>query len=139
MAQSKEQILIIDDDRVMRMLATTILERAGYEVVEAVDGSDGLSKIRSRPPKMILCDIMMPAPNGFELREALNDDPRLSQIPFIFLTARGAQVDKLRGLGIGADDYIVKPFNGDELLARIKAIFRRTQLLASQRSQNASK
>ena len=128
MIEEQIRVLIIDDDRVMRMLAKTILKRSGYTVLEAVDGADGLEKIKTEKPDVILCDIMMPPPNGFELRNLLNEDSQLSEIPFIYLTARGAQVDKLHGLGIGADDYMVKPFNGDELVARIKALLRRARI-----------
>lgn len=105
-------------------LAATI-KRSGYGVITAEDGDKGLQKAKETLPDLILCDIMMPPPNGFELRKLMSLDPKLASIPFIFLTARTDPMDKINGLKEGADDYITKPFVTDELLARIEAVLRR--------------
>ena len=105
-------------------LAATI-KRSGYGVITAEDGEKGLQKAKETLPDLILCDIMMPPPNGFELRRLMSLDPKLASIPFIFLTARTDPMDKINGLKEGADDYITKPFVTDELLARIEAVLRR--------------
>ncbi|NJN92605.1 MAG: response regulator [Anaerolineales bacterium] len=125
-------VAVIDDAKEVLLHLTLILKRAGYRVVTAVNGREGLSLIQNEHPDIILCDIMMPPPNGFEVRKTLMRDPVTAAIPFIFLTARSAQVDKLTGIECGADDYITKPFDTQELLARIHALLRRTALSRQQ-------
>jgi signal transduction histidine kinase len=122
---TKKIILVIDDDRKFALGLVAVLRREGYQVHHASNGVEGMSAIRNLKPDMILCDIMMPPPNGIQLKAELSQDPIFGQIPFIFLTARTAQVDKLIGLDSGADDYITKPFDIDELLARVQAVLRR--------------
>ncbi len=126
--EAKPTILIIDDDASLRMGLAATLKRRGYETMTAVAGQDGLEKIKTTPPDLILCDVMMPPPNGFELRRQLSQVPAFAQIPFVFLTARADIEDRINGIGQGADDYIVKPFAPQELVARIEAIFRRVEL-----------
>jgi len=101
------------------------IKRQGYQVVTASDGSEGLLKARETLPDLILSDVMMPPPNGFELRKLMEQDPRLASIPFIFLTARSGVEDRVSGIRDGADDYITKPFVTEELFARIEAVLRR--------------
>lgn len=125
-------VAVIDDAKEVLLHLTLILNRAGYRVVTATNGRDGLSLIQNEHPDIILCDIMMPPPNGFELRKILTRDPATAAIPFIFLTARAAQVDKLTGIECGADDYITKPFDTKELLVRINALLRRAALSRQQ-------
>lgn len=125
-------VAVIDDAKEVLLHLTLILKRAGYKVVTAANGRDGLNLIQNEHPDIILCDIMMPPPNGFEVRKILTRDPVTAAIPFIFLTARSAQVDKLTGIEYGADDYITKPFDTQELLARIHALLRRTALSRQQ-------
>jgi len=122
---SDKTILVIDDDRKFSLGLVAILRREGFQVISAVNGADGLAAIRTSKPDIILCDIMMPPPNGIQLKKELSADPQFGQIPFLFLTARVSQADKLAGLEIGADDYITKPFDVNELLARIKSVLRR--------------
>ncbi len=126
MENVSRRILIIDDDDML--LIPTILEQAGYKVLTAINGTEGLQLASEKRPDLIICDIMMPPPNGFEVRRRLNQDPAIKSIPFIFVTALTGQSDRLQGIESGADDYITKPFNRHELLARVKAVLRRSEL-----------
>jgi signal transduction histidine kinase len=125
--EPKRTILIIDDDSALRLGLAATLQRKGYTIITASNGQDGLEKIKSLSPDLILCDVMMPPPNGFELRKLLSLDPGFSGIPFIFVTARTGVEDRLNGFDEGADDYITKPFEPQELVARIEAVFRRVE------------
>jgi len=127
--ESKRQqtILVIDDEPNLLIGVSALLKRHGYLVVIANSGSDGLDLARSSRPDLILSDVMMPPPDGFEVRRQLGNDPELATIPFIFLTARTNAEDRISGIREGADDYITKPFNPDELLARIETVFRRVK------------
>jgi signal transduction histidine kinase len=120
-------ILIVDDEPALRLGLAAKIKRQGYNVVTAIDGSDGMQKARDVLPDLILSDVMMPPPNGFELRRLMSQDPRLAAIPFIFLTARSGVDDRVTGIRDGADDYITKPFITEELLARIEAVLRRVK------------
>ena len=118
-------ILIIDDEPALLLGLAAKIRRQGYHVVTASDGSQGLQKATEVMPDLILSDVMMPPPNGFELRRLMAQDPRLARIPFIFLTARTGVEDRVNGIRDGADDYITKPFITEELFARIEAVLRR--------------
>lgn len=120
-------ILVIDDEPAIRLGLVVAIRRHGFQVIEAVDGSDGLQKARMHLPDVIVSDVMMPPPDGFELKRLLNADAATSSIPFIFLTARSGKDDRLAGIRDGADDYIAKPFGMDELLARLDGLLRRVQ------------
>jgi signal transduction histidine kinase len=120
-------ILVIDDDRKFSLGLVAVLRREGFQVLSAGNGVEGMAAIRAARPDIILCDIMMPPPNGIQLKKDISIDPVSRQIPFLFLTARTAQVDKLAGLQSGADDYITKPFDVNELLARIQSVLRRDE------------
>jgi signal transduction histidine kinase len=121
-------ILIIDDEPALRLGLAAKIKRQGYEVFTACDGQDGLQKARQCLPDLILSDVMMPPPNGFELRRLMAQDPQLASIPFIFLTARTGVDDRVHGIRDGADDYITKPFVTEELLARVEAVLRRVRM-----------
>ena len=121
-------ILIIDDDPGLLMGVAATIKKHGYRVVTAEDGSDGFKKAKEVLPDLILSDVMMPPPDGFELRRMMSLDPQLSSIPFIFLTARSDSDDKVTAISDGADDYITKPFITNELIARIGAVIRRVQI-----------
>jgi DNA-binding response OmpR family regulator len=127
MERTTSTILIIDDEPALRLGLAAKIKRQGYEVVTASDGMDGLHKAKESQPDLILSDVMMPPPNGFELRRLMSQDPQLSSIPFIFLTARTGVDDRVNGIRDGADDYITKPFETEELLARIEAVLRRVK------------
>jgi signal transduction histidine kinase len=118
-------ILVIDDEPALRVGLAALIKRHGYDVVTACDGNEGLKKAKDVVPALILSDVMMPPPNGFEVRRLMSQDPQLASIPFIFLTARTDTVDRVNGIRGGADDYITKPYVPDELLARIEAVLRR--------------
>ena len=120
-------ILVIDDEPNLLVGVSALLKRHGYQVVIASNGNDGLELARSSKPGLILSDIMMPPPDGFEVRRLLGIDPDLSTIPFIFLSAKTGTEDRISGIREGADDYITKPFNPEELLARIETVFRRVK------------
>lgn len=124
---SKEprSILIIDDEHNILLGVKRLLERSGYKVTTCDDGLASIKIAEETLPDLIICDIMMPYLDGFTTREAIAANPLTKDIPFIFLTARTSQLDKVKGLQEGADDYITKPFNPLELVARVEAIFRR--------------
>ncbi len=124
---SKELILIVEDEADIRDLLVFNLEREGFEVVQAGDGVLGLELTRSRHPDIILLDVMLPHKDGFQVCRELARDSSTAHIPIIMLTARGEEVDRIVGLELGADDYVVKPFSVRELILRIRAILRRQQ------------
>jgi two-component system, sensor histidine kinase and response regulator len=127
MKEPQPKLLIIDDEANIVMGLQAVLRREGYVVMTAGRGSEGLQLARDHCPDLILSDVMMPPPNGFELKKILSQDPQTADIPFIFLTARTAGGDKINGLKMGADDYITKPFQVEELLVRLEAVLRRDQ------------
>ena len=116
-------VLIVEDDRNIQELLQLYLEKEGYAVTVASDGGQGLSKFRSIKPDLVLLDVMMPVMDGWAVCKAIRAD---SQTPIIMLTAKGETNDKVSGLKSGADDYVTKPFEMKELLARIEAVLRRT-------------
>jgi two-component system, OmpR family, KDP operon response regulator KdpE len=118
-----EKILIIDDEESSLTLMAALLERRGYEVIKAARAEDGLRKAYRAQPDLVLLDIMMPDMDGWEVCRRLRD---LSEVPIIFITGRTETRDKVRGLELGADDYITKPFEAEELVARIRANLRRS-------------
>jgi two-component system phosphate regulon response regulator OmpR len=116
------KVLIIDDDEKLRKLLKEYLEGNGFKVLTLADGSDVKKTLRKELPEIVILDIMLPGKDGLEvLKEIRTDDP----IPVIMLTAKGDQTDRIVGLELGADDYLPKPFNPRELLARMKAVLRR--------------
>jgi diguanylate cyclase (GGDEF)-like protein len=127
-----ESLLVVDDDPFIARLLEIELRAAGYEVRVASDGSQALTAAQERCPDLVLADVMMPNMDGFELTRRLRQDPRTAAVSIIMLTARGLSADKLEGFAIGADDYIVKPFDTPELLARIRGVLRRSRDMRSQ-------
>lgn len=117
-----EKILVIDDEETTVKLISILLERKGYEVVKAYRAEDGLRKAYRTHPDLVLLDIMMPDMDGWEVCKRLRE---LSDVPIVFLTARTETEDIVRGLELGADDYVVKPYDNDELIARVRAHLRR--------------
>jgi diguanylate cyclase (GGDEF)-like protein len=122
-----ESLLVVDDDPFIARLLEIELRAAGYDVRVAADGTQALDAARERCPDLVLADVMMPNMDGFELTRRLRQDPRTATVSVIMLTARGLSADKLEGFAIGADDYIVKPFDTPELLARIRGVLRRSR------------
>jgi two-component system, OmpR family, alkaline phosphatase synthesis response regulator PhoP len=123
-----ETVFIIDDEPNIVELARLYLEREGFKVMSAACGRDGLDQIASANPNLVILDVMLPDIDGFEVLKRLR---KISKVPILMLSARREDVDKIVGLEAGADDYLTKPFNPHELIARVKAILRRTQPSAS--------
>jgi DNA-binding response OmpR family regulator len=117
------RILIVDDDPDIRELLRELLTRAGYDVVEAPDGRTALRSLYETPPALVILDVSMPEMDGYQTLERMRD---LSEVPVIMLTARTQELERVRGLTAGADDYVLKPFGRQELLARVQALLRRT-------------
>ena len=120
----ENKILIVEDDRNIADLLQLYLTREGYTAVIASDGGEGVSKFRSEKPDLVLLDVMLPVLDGFGVLRIIRDE---SKTPVIMLTARGELNDKLNGLNHGADDYITKPFETKEVLARVEAVLRRSE------------
>jgi two-component system phosphate regulon response regulator PhoB len=119
-------ILVVDDDPAIREMVGMALSSEGYDLLEAGNTAEARLIIASRNPDLVLLDWMLPGQSGFELARQLYNDPSLSPPPVIMLTARDEETDKIAALEAGADDYIAKPFSVSELLARIRAVLRRT-------------
>ena len=124
-------VLVVEDDRNIQELLQMYLEKEGYAVTVASDGGQGLAKFRAIKPDLVLLDVMMPVMDGWAVCKAIRAD---SQTPIIMLTAKGETDDKVSGLKSGADDYVTKPFEMKELLARIEAVLRRTGNAPTQES-----
>ncbi len=118
-----EKILVIDDEETTVQLISILLERRGFEVIKAYRAEEGLRKAYRHQPDLVLLDIMMPDMDGWEVCKRLRD---MSDVPIIFLTARGEVKDVVHGLEMGADDYVTKPYDNDELVARVRAHLRRS-------------
>lgn len=125
MSKSPKNILIVDDEPHLLIGVKALLEHEGYTTTATSDSVASIQIAKEHKPDLIICDVMMPQMDGFKVRQTLNEYPETKNIPFLFLSARISQTDKLRGLNTGADDYITKPFDHRELLARISAIFNR--------------
>lgn len=124
-------VLIVEDEQDIRELLAYNLEKEGYAAIQAADGKEGLEMARARKPDLILLDLMLPRLDGLSVCRELERDAATVRIPIIMLTARGEDVDRILGFELGADDYVVKPFNIRELLLRIRAILRRQTLVES--------
>ena len=121
------KILIVEDEENIRQLVRYNLEKEGFQVVEAPDGLQGLKMVKLEKPDLVLLDLMIPAIDGLEVCRTLKGNPNTAALPIIMLTARSEEIDKVIGLELGADDYMTKPFSPRELVARVKAVLRRTQ------------
>ena len=119
----QKTVLIVEDEKNIVDILRFNLQREGYRTVEAYDGADGLEKARKENPDLILLDVMLPKMIGFDVCRTLREEG--NNVPVIILTAREEEADKVSGLEIGADDYIVKPFDSNELVARVGALLRR--------------
>lgn len=125
------KILIVDDEASIRELLAFNLEKAGYSVVASDNGADAVHKAKAQSPDLIVLDLMLPGMDGIEVCRLLKSQQYTSGIPIIMLTARNDEIDKIIGLEMGADDYLTKPFSPRELVARIKAVLRRSQKSAT--------
>lgn len=122
---SEELILVVEDEPSISEVVGLYLQRAGFRVKYARDGLEAQEKIESQPPDLIVMDLMLPVMNGFELTRWLRDQ---SNIPIIMLTARRDEIDRITGLEMGADDYVLKPFSPQELVSRVRAVLRRSNI-----------
>ena len=123
-----QRILVVDDDRAIVKVIRGYLEQSGFLVFEAYNGESALHHMRRERPDLIILDLMLPQRDGWEITQIVRSDKTLAATPIIMLTARVEDTDKIVGLELGADDYITKPFNAREVVARVKALLRRTKL-----------
>lgn len=119
-----QRILVVDDEAKIRNLVVQYLRAEGFEVAEAADGPEALRRVREKHPDLVVLDVRMPGMDGFEVLRELR---KQSEVYVVMLTARAEETDKLIGLSVGADDYITKPFSPRELVARVKAVLRRSR------------
>lgn len=132
MAIIRDPILIVEDDPNTSTLVETYLQREGFSTIAAFDGEQALSLARRRKPGFVILDVMLPKVDGWEICRQLR---KISDVPILMLTAREEEIDRVLGLSLGADDYVVKPFSPRELVERVKAILRRTQPRPSRENQ----
>ncbi|AFY96677.1 response regulator transcription factor [Chamaesiphon minutus] len=127
--KDRKRLLLIDDDPNLILLVRDYLEFRGYEVQTADNGKEALHLLSQHLPDMIICDIMMPEMDGYALIENVRQDQRTSWIPVLFLSARGQSQDRIKGLNLGADVYMVKPFEPEELVAQVESSLKQTNRL----------
>jgi two-component system alkaline phosphatase synthesis response regulator PhoP len=121
----RQKILVVEDEADIRELLCYSLTQEGYAVEEAADGAEALERVTRRAPDLAMLDLMLPRMSGLELCRRLRANPETAHLPVIMVTAKGAEVDRVLGLEMGADDYVVKPFSPREVVARVKALLRR--------------
>ena len=122
----KGTVLIIDDEKDLIELVRYNLEKEGFDVIAATDGQSGLEVVKKHRPDLVMLDLMMPGLDGLQVCQRLRADPRMGRVPVIMLTAKATEADRVVGLELGADDYITKPFSPREVVARVKAVLRRS-------------
>ncbi len=123
-----QRVLVVDDDKSIVKVLTAYLEQSGYQVLTAYDGEMALHTLRRERPDLVILDLMMPNRDGYEVTTIVRSDKSLAATPIIMLTARVEDTNKIVGLEVGADDYITKPFNAHEVVARVKSLLRRVRL-----------
>jgi len=126
-SESGHPILVVDDDKEIVRLVRAYLEKAGYRVLIAYDGETALHMLRREHPALVVLDLMLPDRDGWDITRLVRSDPDLAATPIIMLTARVDDTDKIVGLELGADDYVTKPFNPREVVARVRSVLRRSQ------------
>jgi two-component system alkaline phosphatase synthesis response regulator PhoP len=119
---SSGRVLIIEDEPHIVLSLEYLLERGGYETATAADGERGLAMVRELRPDVVLLDLMLPRLNGYQVCQAIRSDPELARIPVIILSAKGQEVEVLKGLSLGAAQYITKPFGNAEILEAVRAV-----------------
>ena len=122
-----DKILVVDDEKDLVDLVSYNLEKAGFRAIRAHDGEAALKKMQAEGAEAVVLDVMLPLLDGWEVLKRLRADPRTAKVPVLMLTARGEETDKVLGLELGADDYLTKPFSPRELVARVKALLRRSK------------
>ena len=129
----KKKILVVEDEPDIRELVRYNLENAGFRVVEAEDGEAALRTVRSEQPALVLLDLMLPEGDGLEICRILRGERETAALPIVMLTAKAGEVDRVLGLEFGADDYVTKPFSPRELVARVRAVLRRSETVEPER------
>ncbi|MCM8811427.1 MAG: response regulator transcription factor [Candidatus Omnitrophica bacterium] len=124
---SRRKILVVEDEKNIIQIVTYNLEKEGYQTVLAKDGEAALEKLKQETPDLVILDLMLPKVDGLEVCRQIRANPKTAYLPVIMLTAKTQETDRVVGLEVGADDYVSKPFSPRELVARVKAILRRTQ------------
>ena len=137
-AMAPATVLVVDDDPVILKLLEVNFEMEGFEVVRASDGAMGLERAREVLPDIVILDVMMPRMTGYEVAKALREDDLTAHIPIIFVTARAQSSDVERGIELGVDDYVTKPFDPLDLIARVNALLARSQGEADGESEEAA-
>lgn len=132
--KTMKKILVIEDEQVLQKNIIKILRLEGFEVLGANDGESGVACARQESPDLIVCDVMMPGLDGYQVLQLLQQDVETALIPFIFLTAKTERSDMRQGFEMGADDYLVKPFDADELLRAIEARFKKQEVMVNRLS-----
>lgn len=117
-----KRILVVDDESNIVQMLETRLKAKGFEVISAATGEEALSRVKKDHPDLVILDVMMPPPNGFQVCRTLKDDSDLKKIPIILLTAKSTESDKFWGLEAGADAYVTKPYNADDLLTKVRTL-----------------
>ncbi|GHO44159.1 response regulator transcription factor [Ktedonospora formicarum] len=130
------KILVVDDEAVLAETIAYNLEQSGYHVITVADGNSALEAARSERPDLIVLDVMLPGMDGLEVCRQLRRENRTATTPILMLTAKGDEIDKVVGLEVGADDYVTKPFGRRELLARIRALLRRSDYVPADEDEN---
>ena len=130
----KKKILVVEDEPDIRELVRYNLEQAGFRVVEAEGGDAALHKVRAEQPALVVLDLMLPEGNGLEICRILRGERATASLPIVMLTAKAAEVDRVLGLEFGADDYVTKPFSPRELVARVRAVLRRSESVEPDRA-----
>jgi DNA-binding NarL/FixJ family response regulator len=128
----QKRLLLIDDDPNLIMLVKDYLEFRGYEVLTAENGREGLEALEQSTPDMIICDVMMPEVDGYSFVKQVREEPKTSWIPVLFLSAKGQSQDRVKGLNTGADVYMVKPFEPEELVAQVESSLKQAHRLMGQ-------
>ena len=121
------QILVVEDERDIAALVAYHLTREGYRVRTVGDGDSALASVRAEPPDLLVLDLMLPGLSGYRILEAIRAEPEMEAVPVVVLTARREEADRIKGLELGADDYVTKPFSPEELVLRVAAVLRRAQ------------
>jgi two-component system, OmpR family, response regulator len=134
MAEPEARLVVVDDEPTIRELLTTSLRFAGFEVYAAADGASALALVRDVQPDLVVLDVMLPDMDGFTVTRRMRD--RDQHVPVVFLTARDDTTDKVQGLTVGGDDYVTKPFSLEEVVARIRAVLRRTRTAGQAAEEN---
>jgi two-component system, OmpR family, alkaline phosphatase synthesis response regulator PhoP len=125
------RILVIEDDKDIVELVRYNLEKEGFQVAASADGTIGLAQIRKSPPDLLILDLMLPKISGLDICKEIRKDVSLNRLPVLILTAKGEEADRVVGLELGADDYVTKPFSPRELVARVKALLRRSEPISA--------